>query len=354
MDFTFTEQQRMMAGACRELLDDICSPGATRLAAEGRSDAGAERWARLSEIGVPGMLAPEAAGGLGLTDVDLVLIAEQTGRAALPEPLMEHAGVAVPLLAEFAGSPRAAGWLERAATGEARIAVGPECNPFVLGADRADALLMQHGDEVHLLERDAVTLVPEPSIDTLRSLVCVEWSPSAATRLTDGDRGRSAWSRAFERGALYAAAQCAGLAERMVALSVAYASDRTQFGKLIGSYQALKHHLANVQVTLEFARPVIYAAAARVATAGGRTAAMVSHAKLAAGDAADLAARNAMQVHGAMGYSWEVDLHFYMKRAWALAGTWGDRSFHARRVQSLVLSGAVALGPDMTFSRAGI
>jgi alkylation response protein AidB-like acyl-CoA dehydrogenase len=137
----------------------------------------------------------------------------------------------------------------------------------------------------------------------------------------------------------------------MITLAAEYAKERVQFGKPIGSYQAIKHHLASVQVKLEFARPVVYAAVTRAADLDPRAAATASHAKLAAGDAAELAARTAIQVHGAMGYSWELDLHFYMKRAWALQGAWGDRSFHARRVQSLVCGGALALGPDQTFAR---
>jgi alkylation response protein AidB-like acyl-CoA dehydrogenase len=135
----------------------------------------------------------------------------------------------------------------------------------------------------------------------------------------------------------------------MIDLAVAYARERRQFGKPIGSYQAIQHALASVQVKLEFARPVLYYAATRVCDPGLRAQAAVSHAKVAATDAADLAARTAMQVHGAMGYSWEVDLHIYMKRAWALAGAWGDRSFHARRVSSLVLEGRIELGPERTF-----
>jgi alkylation response protein AidB-like acyl-CoA dehydrogenase len=157
--------------------------------------------------------------------------------------------------------------------------------------------------------------------------------------------------RALERGAVYAAAQCLGLTERMVAIAVEYAKTRSQFGHPIGSYQAIKHHLATVQVKLEFARPVVYAAVARVRDLDARALAAVSHAKLAAADAAELAARTAMQVHGAMGYSWEVDLHFYMKRAWALAGAWGDRNFHARRLQGVLFEDRVATGPDRTFER---
>lgn len=353
MDFTFTEEQQMMAGAFRELLDDLCAPEAIRAAAEGRSDEGAARWSRIAELGLPGVLAPESAGGMGLGGVDFVLIAEEAGRAALPEPLVEQAGIAVPMLAELAPrAPRAAGSLARAASGELRLAVGAACNPFVLGAAQADVLLLAHGDEVHLVERTGVRLVPQPSIDTLRALARVEWQPSAATRIAAGDEGRAAWARAFERGAVYAAAQCLGLTQRMIEIAVAYACERTQFGKPIGSYQAIKHHLASVQVKLEFARPHVYAAATRVADADERAAAAASSAKLAAGDAAELAACTGIQVHGAMGYSWEVDLHFYMKRAWALIGSWGDRSFHMRRVQSLVLGGRLPLGPDQTFVRS--
>jgi alkylation response protein AidB-like acyl-CoA dehydrogenase len=157
----------------------------------------------------------------------------------------------------------------------------------------------------------------------------------------------------------------------MVRIAVDYASTRQQFGKAIGSYQALKHHMADVQVQLEYARPVVYAAAARLAEvaagvngdgassgagnagANGNAAAsallarlnaVVSGAKLMAMEAADMAGRKGIQLHGAMGYSWEVDLHFYVKRAWALAGSWGDRCWHQRRLESLVLDGIDAGG----------
>ena len=159
-----------------------------------------------------------------------------------------------------------------------------------------------------------------------------------------------ATARALNRGAVLSAAQCLGLTERMVELAVEYAKTRSQFGQPIGSYQAIKHHLASVQVKLDFARPVVYAAATRLSTPGVRADTVASHAKLAASDAAELAARTAIQIHGAMGYSWEVDLHFYMKRAWGLAGAWGDRMFHARRVQAALFAGQVATGPEYTFA----
>lgn len=377
MDFTFTEEQRMMATAVRELLDDVAAPAVLRAAAgapelaEGPAAGGDDpaRWARLVELGLPGMLAPEAAGGMGLADIDFVLVAEEAGRAALPENLVEHAGIAVPLLAACS-APLAQEWLVRAAFGEVRLAVGHPLNATVLGAVAADALVLFHGDEVHLVERAAVTLQPQASVDRLRSLATVEWTPTAATLLASGQEGAALRELAFARGAVVNAAQALGLAERMVRIAVDYASTRQQFGKAIGSYQALKHHMADVQVQLEYARPVVYAAAAQLAEfsagvsggdvtssavgeagANGKAAtsallarlnAVVSGAKLMAMEAADMAGRKGIQLHGAMGYSWEVDLHFYVKRAWALAGSWGDRCWHQRRLEGLVLDGVVA------------
>jgi alkylation response protein AidB-like acyl-CoA dehydrogenase len=352
MDFTFSEEQRMMAGALRTLLDDICAPGALRRVFEaGDATAGEERWQRLSELGLFGVLAPEARGGMGLADADFVLLAEEAGRAALPEPLAEQAGVAVPALSEalLAATPLAQ-VLERAARGSARIAVSHPLCPYVNVPPAVTHWLVCQGDAVSLYEAAEVATVPQASIDAGRRLVRPDLPRAGGERLAAGEAARALSARIANRAALYTAAQCLGVAERLIQLAVAYAAARSQFGKPIGTYQAIKHHLASAQVRLEFARPVVYAAVARVTELEAQAKAALSHAKLAAGDAADLAARTAMQVHGAMGYSWEVDLHFYMKRAWALAGTWGDRNFHARRVQSLVCGGAFALGPEETFT----
>lgn len=363
MDFTFSEEQQSIAASCRELLDDISSPQTLRGAAY--DERTSTRWEKLAELGLTGMLAPTEVGGMALDDVDFILVAQEIGRAALPEALVEHAGIAVPMLASLLKSSRAdrpveasadihsrvADWLERAASGEARITVGASCNPFVLDAANADALLLAAGDEVHLVDRVDVRLARQVSIDPLRALSAVEWTPHPHTCIASGSIGRAAWRKAEERGAIHTAAQCAGLAERMIDLAVEYAAQRTQFGKAIGCYQALKHQLATVRVKLEFARALIYSAVTRVADADARAFAAVSSAKLAAGDAAELAARTSLQVHGAMGYSSEVDLHIYMKRAWALLGSWGDRNYHARRVQSLLFEGGLPLGPDETFAR---
>ena len=112
----------------------------------------------------------------------------------------------------------------------------------------------------------------------------------------------------------------------------------------------MKHHLADVAVKIEFAKPVVHRAAYGLSRNEPRVAAQVSHAKLAAGEAATLAARRSLQVHGAMGYTWESDLQMFMKRAWALDAAWGDRAFHKTRVASLILSNGAAIGPGATFS----
>ena len=341
----------MMAGAFRELAADLCAPPMLRACFDGHDDQAESRWARLAEMGLFGVLAAEADGGMGLGDADVVLLAEEAGRAALPEPLADQAGVALPALRALASHPPVAALLPQLAAGAARIAVVHPSNPYAWSPPGLTHWLACDTEAVYLLEAAEVETVAQPSIDAGRRLLRPAALPEGARPLVrDGAAGELA-ERLLNRGALYAAAQALGVAERMLGISVEYAKERHQFGKPIGSYQALKHHLATVAVKLEFARAAVYAALAHVQDLGARSLAAVSHAKLAATDAAELAARTAIQVHGAMGYSWEVDLHFYMKRAWALSSAWGDRSFHARCIQTLVCGEAFPLGPDQTFER---
>jgi alkylation response protein AidB-like acyl-CoA dehydrogenase len=352
MDFTFTDEQRMMAAALRELLDDDCTPAHVRAAAERRAGSAehAARWSKLAEMGLCGVLAPESAGGLGLSDIDFVLLAEEAGRAGLPELLIEHAGVAVPTLASLARAGRAADVLRKAASGEVRLALLHPMNPYALAPHECDFFLVAGEQGVQLADRDNLIFQLHASLDPLRPLASIS-STRAGALLATRAEAATALELARERGAVYASAELLGLAAKLIAIAVEYTSQRQQFGKPIGSYQAVKHHLANAQVKLEFARPAVYAAAALLGDRTQRAQLLASHAKLAASEAADCAARTAIQVHGAMGYSWEVDLHFFAKRAWTLAGWYGDRNFHLRRVQDLVLSGRVPIGPGSTFDR---
>ena len=338
MDFTLNDEQRMFAETAQTLFGDTCTPDHWRKQMESGDARDNERWNAIVETGFTLLLLPEDAGGLGLTELDFALIAEQAGYVALPEPLAESAGVAAPLLAELA--PDAEVLADPAAT----IAIQHPANPYVLDADLAGALILHKDGDAYLATPDQVTLTLENSIDPFRRLFKVEWDPADAKLL-----GKADWDLALDRGALFCAAQGLGLAQRSVDLAVAYAQERQQFGKPIGSYQAVKHHLASAQVAIEFARPVVLAAAADIGKRDVQSRARVSHAKLVALEAAEKAARASIQVHGAMGYSWEVDVHLFLKRALALKQYWGTPAFHRGRVATRMLTQPT--GPDQTFAR---
>lgn len=338
MDFTLSEEQAMFAQTARTLFADQCGPDHWRAMMHQGAAFDAGRWAAITDAGLAALLVPEHAGGMGLTELDFALIAIEAGYAALPEPLAESAGVAVPMLASLAPDHPV---LADPAT---IVAIAPAINPVVASADVAHAILVEHGGHALLVLREHAILTPVPTIDPLRRVFHLAWR-------TAEDLGVADWTLARDRGALFAAAQGLGLAQRCVDLAVAYAKDRTQFGKPIGSYQAVKHHLASAQVAIEFARPVVLAAAADCPARDIYAAARVSEAKLVAMAAADTAARAAIQVHGAMGYSWEVDVHLFLKRALALTHAWGTPHFHRRRVAARVFTRPT--GPDTTFAREG-
>jgi alkylation response protein AidB-like acyl-CoA dehydrogenase len=338
LNFAFTEDQNAITDVVRTMLGDTCTPADLRTLLEAGTARDDARWSTICEMGLPGLLAPEAAGGLGMGLIDLVGIAEAAGYVALPEPLVELAGVTIPLLASLDDSR---GWLENA-VGGAFVAIGHSANSFVADADQADALLLDDGAAIHLVPRGTVKLERQESFDAFRRLFTVSWTPSPDTVVA------TSWGQAAERGAVLAAAQMIGLGQRCIDLAVAYARDRNQFGKPIGSYQAVKHLVANAQIRIEFARPVVHAAAVELPLDTKASQARIAHAKIAAGEAADLAARTAVQVFGAMGMTWEADVHFFLKRALALKGAWGTSARHMRTVIDRVLNERT--GPDATFA----
>ncbi|WP_077034880.1 acyl-CoA dehydrogenase family protein [Pelomonas sp. KK5] len=356
MNFNFNEDQAafrdsvarfLMVEAAPEKLREIWQTG------DGRSPA---LRVALAELGLTALSVPEAEGGLGLGDVDWALITQQLGYFAIPDSLADTACLASGLLAGLPAEHEArAAWLPRIVDGSARIAVGHPVNPWVADAHLADLLLMPHavegGIEWHGLAPEQVQLTACPSIDGSRRLAAVQWTPSPATRLCDAATGQRLADELLDRAALAVAGQLLGLAQRMLDLGVDYAAQRKQFGKPIGSFQAIKHQLADVVTLIEFAKPVLYRAAAALAADEPGRAARVSHAKLACAEAAWTAARKSIQVHGAMGYTWEVDLQMFMKRAWALDAAWGDRAFHKARLGDALLDGdALPLGPGATFN----
>ncbi len=349
MDFTFTEDQLLFQDEVKKFLVNEVTPEKIRELWEtdtGRSDA---LWQAMAGMGLTGLTVPEEFGGMGMNAVDFVLLAQECGFVALPEPLVETVLVAVPLINALPDDAVKFGWLPRIASGEARVAVGLSQNLLVADAHIADLLLLQHGDEIHAVTKNQVKLTHNESVDPSRKLFSVEWTPSTATCVARGDETKKLIADAFNAGVLGAAAQALGLTQRMIEISVKYTTDRTQFGKPIGSFQAVKHRLANVAVPLEYAKAVVHRAAFSLAHDHPDTALHVSHAKIVASEASLLGAKNGIQVHGAMGYTWEVDMHIFMKKAWALNNTWGDVPFHKNRVADFVLRDGAKIGAGQTF-----
>ena len=349
MEFGFDADQTLLQSTLREFLAAECTP--ERVRSIWASDGGhsPELWARLAEVGLPGVSVPEAHGGLGLDELGSVLLFEETGRAALPEPLVATAAVAAPLLVELGGEP-AERWLGPIARGEAIAVVGDGLSPLVGHAGIADLLLLPDGDDLHALTPERVERTPQPADDPGRRLASAAFAPGPATRVARGDRGRALREAALDRGALASAAEALGAADRLIEVAAAYACQRRQFGQPIGRFQAVKHMLAGAKVKLEYARPAVHRAAWSVARAAPQRSLHVSMAKLLACEAAGLAARTALQVHGAIGYTWEQDLHLWMRRAWSLEMSWGRSAFHRSRVGEVILAGGARIGPGETFA----
>jgi alkylation response protein AidB-like acyl-CoA dehydrogenase len=315
MRFAWSEDQAAFGDAVRELLAKECPPSVVRAAWDappGGLDRGV--WSSLDAMGVLSLLVPEPAGGLGLDECALVPVLEEAGRVALPHPIVETAMVAAPLGVDIAD----------------RLITATFGGSAACLVDADAALVERDGALVLVAPVDAV---PRDTVD--RSRRAGELRDAATATLVTDDPAEVAL--AFDRGALGTAAQLVGLARRMLELAVAHVTDRHQFGVPVGSFQAVKHHLADAALAIEFAAPAVARAAWSLAHAvptGGRD---VSMAKALAGDAASVTGRAALQCHGAIGYTVEHDLHLFLKRSWALERAWGDRTFHADRV-------AIALG----------
>lgn len=349
MDFTFSADQLLFQQSVREFLLKEVTAEKTRELWASDSGRSVQLWRQLAEMGLTGITVPEAQGGLGMDELDFVLLAQEAGYVALSEPLVNTALIAVPLLKECADTGFAQRWLEKIAAGEGRVIAGLTINGLVEDAHCADLLLLEREGAVYGVDPATARMQASESVDPGRKLFAVDFDVGGARLLAEGEQAKAMIERAINRGALGVAAQALGLAQRMVDMSVQYSSERKQFGVAIGSFQAVKHHMANIAYKLEYAKTPVYRAAYSIAKDLPAAAQHVSHGKIVACEVADLAAKNSIQVHGAMGYTWEVDLHIFMKRAWALNSSYGSAGFHKQRIAQGILCEGARLGAGQTF-----
>jgi alkylation response protein AidB-like acyl-CoA dehydrogenase len=326
VDFRPTEDQKALRDGIRSFCDGVFAPD--RLP-ELEKSLGLDRalWRELAEMSVFGLRVPEDEGGVGLGFSDAVLVFAELGRRLVPGPL--------------AWTHLAAGRIEGAADGETVVGgleLGPReedgSSPIVIEhLASLDALLVLRPDGIERVDPRGVDARPvEVPLDPLTPI-------HQATHLPEGERigDAAAATRMRLEGAALVAGQQLGLAEGALELANAYAKEREQFGRPIGGFQAVKHMLAEMFVHQEAARAGAYnAGAALDAPEAAEVSRAVSSGKITAGEAAIRNARSCIQVHGGMGFTWEVLAHYYLKRAWVLENVFGNRDEHAERLADLL------------------
>lgn len=302
MRFELTTDQRDFAASLESLLSAADTVAVVRAWADGQHDPGLKLWQRLAEQGV-NMLATEA------TPVEVCIAFEALGRHAVPGPWVESAAyLPVALGREVEG-------------------VGTVATPRALDADIADEVYVALDGALHTATAGSAHV----SVDRSRHLFAV--TPGDAVE--HGDLGA-----AYDLAVLATAAQLLGAGERVLADSVTYVKQRKQFGREIGSYQAIKHKLADVRIALDFARPLVFGAALVSTGSTDERARSVSAAKVACADAAYLASRTGLQVHGAIGYTQEFDLSVWITRIRALVTAWGTPAEHRARILASLVGSA--------------
>ena len=363
MDFDLSADQVALRDAAAGLLDDRCGMDVVRRACDsGWFDD--DLWAAMVEQGWTGIAVPEALGGVGLGTVEAAVLLEQTGAHLAPVPLLQQLAA----LAVLADGP----WGERLLSGEAVACVArtpldragdgsvsgrPE--PVIYGA-RADVLVAPAtatartpmddmpapaDDELVAVDLAGIARSPEPAMDQTRELAWIELD--AAPAVTVGGAEEAAVH--LDRGAVFHSAEMLGGAETVMNLAVEYAKVREQFGRPIGSFQAVKHRCADMLVDVEGMRSAVYHAAWALGAGGPDAPAAAATAKIWCSDAAVRVAESALQVHGGIGFTWEADVHLYLKRAQLDGVSFGDARHHRARLAALLrdrLATGASIWPD--------
>jgi alkylation response protein AidB-like acyl-CoA dehydrogenase len=368
MYFDLTDEQQAIKATAHDFLASRFKSERIRELAASDDGFDAAGWGEMAELGWTGLALPEEWGGQGLGIVELAILFEEMGYALAPSPLFSNtiAGLALSLcgsddqrdrylrpLAEGerrgtpalwdAGSTATPGAfkMEARADGDGVILDGEKI--MVLDAASADFFLVATADGGrHLVERDAdgVGITPEASIDTTRRLSTVRFD---GVRVTAGETLPAAgadYEAVFDRLCVALAAESTGIAQRTMEMAVAYAKDREQFGRPIGAYQAVSHRCAQMLLETENARSTVYGAAWAADAEPESLRLAASMAKAYASDAGWRVPDASIQVHGGIGFTWEHDLHFFLKRGRANAAIFGDAKWHRERVADAVLAPA--------------
>jgi alkylation response protein AidB-like acyl-CoA dehydrogenase len=327
VDFELSEDQVALRDAAGALLDGYAGPAQVRAHVTAGAPYDPELWQAMVDQGWLGIEQPVGDGGLGLGFVEACVLLEQVGRRVAPAPF----GPTLLALAAIAGSP----WAERLAAGAIGAVAwsrgrGPTLVPY---APVADVAII--GSPAGLVLHDLTTgdrPAREPAMDLTR---CVGWIADdrpGATAIGGPDEAAAM----LDRGAVAASAEALGAADRALEMAVAHAKERVQFGKPIGSFQAVKHRCADMLVDVEGMRSTVYHAAWAITATDPDAEVAASTAKVWCADAARRTMASALQVHGGIGFTWEHDLHLYLKRAQLDQVSFGDASSHRERLANLL------------------
>ncbi len=358
MQFEFTEEQRLIQNMASEFFRDRGSSEALRAALESERGYDADIWRQMAqELGFAGLTVSDAYGGQGLGLVEAAIVYEQMGRTLLPSPMLgtgvlaataiEHAGSETQKrewLPQLAGGNRCAALAvcgRGGAHGSARVDAVLEDGRvhgtyrFVLDAQAADLIIAaaRRQDEVMLvaLPRDGVEVERHVSLDLTRPHHTVRVR-GVEPRWELPGSGAAALDVAIQRACILLAAEQTGAAAEALDRTVAYARERVQFGRAIGSFQAVKHRLADMMIQVEAAISAVYFAACSADEAPATLPQMASLAKVQATETLTFCAANMVQLHGGIGFTWEHDAHYFFKRARASATLFGSVAEHQERL----------------------
>jgi alkylation response protein AidB-like acyl-CoA dehydrogenase len=339
VQFDLSDDQRALQAAARELLDGYASPAAVRARVDDGGGLDAKLWAAMVEQGWTGMAVPEDLGGLGLGWVELAVLLEQTGAHVAPAPFLQQA-VALDVLVRAGGQDDL---VRRLVAGEAIATV--TAAPVALTAEGRLAGRPEPAGEPCVvlvdLRASGVAADRQPSMDLTRELAWLDVDGAPAIRLG----GAPLAEALLLAGAVAHSCELLGASSRALELAVDYAKERHQFGRPIGSFQAVKHRCADMLVDVEGMRSTAYHAAWAIGAADPDASVAASTAKTWCADAGRRVMASSLQVHGGIGFTWEHDLHLFLKRAQLDQVTFGDARFHRDRLASLLRSRVEAGAP---------